>query len=105
METLLRLLMYIGLLTMGIVVGAKVSFPKKFNKLIGWLQLGSVLLLLFVMGLRIGINERVLESFGSIGLRATGLSIGAIAGSVLLLLILKKKIVTWDKEGGEHHDN
>lgn len=101
-ETILRLIMYIGLLSLGIVVGSKVALPKSMDKLLSKLQLMSVILLLFVMGIRIGINNQVISSFGSIGFSATCLSLGAIVGSVFMLKCVSSFIL---KKGGQAHDN
>ncbi|NLB24451.1 MAG: lysine exporter LysO family protein [Clostridiales bacterium] len=49
-----------------------------------------VFLLVFVMGSRIGGDERVLESLGSIGINAFILTIATFIGSILMVTFARK---------------
>ena len=52
------------------------------------LTMGSICLLLFVLGLSVGASQEVLVHIGALGLQAAILSLGAIAGSVLAVQLL-----------------
>lgn len=50
----------------------------------------SIYLLLFLLGGLVGINDQVISSFGSLGLKAAVLSFGAILGSGITLLLIDR---------------
>lgn len=50
----------------------------------------SIYLLLFLLGGLVGINDQVINAFAGLGLKAAVLSIGAIAGSCLMLLLIDR---------------
>ena len=63
------------------------------------LTMGSVYILLFVLGLSVGTNQEVLSHIGTLGVQAAILAVGAIAGSVLAVQLLN----LWP-EGTSHED-
>jgi len=85
-----RLLIYIGMLIVGILIGYKEISHKKFLEKINYLQLGALILLLFVMGIRIGSDEKVINSIGEIGIKACIISISSILFSILTVFIYRK---------------
>ena len=52
------------------------------------LTMGSICLLLFVLGLSVGASQEVVAHIGALGVQAAILSLGAIAGSVLAVQLL-----------------
>ena len=48
----------------------------------------SIYLLLFLLGISVGINEKIINSFPLIGFRAIILTMSGIAGSVILAWVL-----------------
>lgn len=86
----LKFLLYIGILLLGIFLGYKeMSHPKLLRRL-DQFQMVALLMLLLIMGVRIGAEDMVIQNLGTIGLKALSLSAGAIAGSIILLWIFRK---------------
>lgn len=50
----------------------------------------SIYLLLFLLGISVGINDTVLSGFGRIGLNSVVIALSSVAGSILLSYILYK---------------
>lgn len=79
--------MIIVLLVMlaGIMTGLAINrFPRVIklnNKLIS----GAIFLLLFLLGISVGLNKIIIQNLDKIGIQALVITIGAVAGSVLTL--------------------
>lgn len=84
------ILLYLGLLIVGGFLSYKGWIHKNLSAKIDKLQLACLFALLFVMGMRIGMNDRVLEAFAQIGLHAVLYAIFTVAGSVFMVHILLK---------------
>ena len=65
------------------------------------LQLACLFMLLFIMGLRIGMDDRVIKGFAQIGLHAVLFGLFTIAGSVLGVHFL---LSMFGKKRGVRHD-
>lgn len=50
----------------------------------------SIYILLFLLGISVGINDKVISGFGRIGLNAIVIALSSVAGSILLSSILYK---------------
>jgi len=72
----------------GILLGRLLSIHQLLIRVADQLAMASVLLLLFVLGLSVGLNHEVLAHFGTLGLQAVILTLGAIAGSVTAVQLL-----------------
>lgn len=74
----------------GIVVGfifrKKRSIITTADKFAGW----SIYLLLFLLGLSVGNNEKVINNFAQIGFNAIILTLSGISGSIILSFIVYK---------------
>ncbi|GGL30750.1 hypothetical protein GCM10009037_13110 [Halarchaeum grantii] len=60
----------------------------------------GLLVLLAMMGVRLGASERVLSNLGPLGLRAVALAAGSIAGSVLLVVAAGRYLPSLEPDGG-----
>lgn len=89
------ILLYLGLLIFGGILSYKGLIHSQLMNKIDKLQLACLFALLFIMGLRIGMDDRVLKAFAQIGFHAILFAMFTIAGSVgvvhLLLKIFRKK--------------
>ncbi|MCY1635188.1 LysO family transporter [Marinifilum sp. D737] len=78
------------LMTLGIGLGFFVGkFPKVIkgvDKMTTW----SIYLLLFLLGIGVGLNEKIINNLHTIGLQALILTIGAILGSLIFAYITYK---------------
>lgn len=85
------LILYLSIALIGYYVGARFRGRKgKVWDIISRSVTLVVFLLVFVMGSRIGGDERVLESLGSLGINAFILTIATFIGSVLMITIARK---------------
>lgn len=82
--------MYLGIIVLGGLIGAKLKLKESFIKRLGSLQTACLLFLLFVMGIKIGMDEKVINSFLSIGLNAVIMSIFTVGFSVIFVYIINK---------------
>ena len=78
------------LMTLGIAIGFFIGkFPKIIkgvDKMITW----SIYLLLFLLGIGVGLNEKIINNMHSIGLQALILTVGAVIGSIIFAYITYK---------------
>ncbi len=84
------ILLYLGLLIIGGFLSYRGWIHKGLSSKIDKLQLACLFALLFIMGLRIGMNDSVLNAFAQIGLHAVLYAVFTIAGSVLVVHLLLK---------------
>ncbi|HZK33317.1 MAG TPA: LysO family transporter [Tissierellaceae bacterium] len=86
----LRLLLYLGVLLIGGIIGGRVKIIENIDKNLGKIQNISLLFLLFVMGVSIGINDKIISNLLSIGFKAGIISIFTIIFSIISVYIVKK---------------
>lgn len=86
----LRLLLYLGVLLIGGIVGRKVKIVKNVDKNLAKIQNVCLLFLLFVMGVSIGINDKIISNLLSIGFKAGVISIFAVVFSIIFVYIIKR---------------
>lgn len=86
----------LALMTLGIFIGWFLHKKEKFLKIVSELTNWAIYLLLFLLGLSVGTNEKILRNFDTIGYQAIVITIFAVLGSVLVswltyILFFKKK--------------
>ncbi|WP_422487218.1 LysO family transporter [Gudongella sp. DL1XJH-153] len=79
----IRLLMYLAVILLGTLIGARAKINKKLSGRLGSIQTACLLLLLLVMGIKIGMDKDVIDSFFSIGYSAIIISIFTVGFSIL----------------------
>lgn len=79
----IRLLMYLAVILLGALIGARAKINKKLIGRLGSIQTACLLLLLLVMGIKIGMDEEVIGSFFSIGYSAIIISVFTVGFSIL----------------------
>lgn len=79
--------LYLFLLILGGYLSYKGLIWKALSEKIDKLQLLCLFVLLFIMGLRIGMDDRVLDAFAQIGLHAVLYGIATVMGSLLMVHI------------------
>jgi len=89
----LRLGMYLGIIILGAIIGAKGRLSEKLTKRLGSIQTACLLLLLTIMGIKIGMDKEVISSFLTIGYKAVIISIFTIGMSILFVMILKPYVL------------
>ncbi len=83
-----KLLLYIALLLVGMFMSKKNLFSEKIIDSIGKIQMVCLLLLLFAMGINLGMNDEILRSFATIGLKGIAFGLITIIFSVLFVHLL-----------------
>lgn len=89
-----RILLYFGLLALGWFLSNKGYIHEKLMSKISGIQSLFLFILIFIMGIRIGMDEHVISSIGQIGIMAAVFAVVTVAFSVLFVHIVRKKIFT-----------
>jgi len=80
----------IGLLVAGIILGVFIRDYKAIIKVSARLTDGSIFLLLFFLGISVGMNEQIISNFQKIGLQSFAITILATMGSILVSYLVYK---------------
>jgi uncharacterized membrane protein YbjE (DUF340 family) len=78
----------IGLLVAGVVIGIFIRNYKKVINLSAKLTDGAIFLLLFFLGISVGMNEKIISNFSKIGLQSFIITILATLGSIFVSYIV-----------------
>jgi uncharacterized membrane protein YbjE (DUF340 family) len=78
----------LGILGAGILLGLFIQKRKQLIKINDKLMTWSIFILLFLLGISVGVNDTIVNNLDTIGLKALIITIGAIAGSVLVAWII-----------------
>ena len=81
-------LIVIFLFVAGIVVGRLLRDKKTTRKNIDRLVSVAIFVLLFLLGISVGINDKITNDFSKIGYNAILLTIGAVLGSLILAKVV-----------------
>ena len=93
--------LYFGFILVGFLIGSKIV-PKGIEiKFTNTLFPVLVFLVIFLMGIIIGSDEKVISSIGSIGTIAFVLTLFAMTGSVLAVTLMRK-LLKIDRKGIRH---
>ncbi len=78
------------IMTAGIILGYfihnKTALIKISDKLTSW----SIYLLLFLLGIQVGLNDKIINNIHTIGIQATVITIGSLLGSLIFAYITYK---------------
>lgn len=89
----LRLVLYLGILTLGGLIGYYDKVSEKLQSNLNKIQNLCLLFLLFMMGITIGINDEVIFNLVSIGFKAGIISIFTVTFSIIFVRLVRKFIV------------
>jgi uncharacterized membrane protein AbrB (regulator of aidB expression) len=92
------LLLYIGMLAMGVLVGSRKSVRSRELPWLGRVQFVALIALIAVLGVEIGADDKVISSLGEIGLSALIITVFALAGSILCVSLVRR-LLKLDREG------
>ncbi len=90
------IIIVLAIMVLGIGIGLIIGNRPKTIKVVGVLTSFSIFLLLFLLGIGVGTNNKIINNLDSIGIQALVLSIGALLGSLICAyftynLFFKKK--------------
>lgn len=89
-----RILLYFGLLAIGWLMSNKGYIPEKIMKKISNIQSIFLFILIFIMGIRLGMDEQVVKTIGQIGFKAAIFAFLSAGFSVLFVFLSRKKLIT-----------
>ena len=92
------LLLYIGMLALGSLVGSRRSVRSRTLPWLGRLQFVALIILIAILGVAIGADDKVISSLGEICLSALVITVFALAGS-LLAVTLVRRLLGLDRQG------
>lgn len=100
----LRILLYFGLLAVGWFLSNKGLIHESLLKKISHIQTLILFALIFVMGIRVGMDEQVVSSIGQIGIKAATFAAVTAGLSILFVHALRKKVFHDNKITGAQND-
>ena len=89
----LRLALYLGILLLGGTIGYFDKISEKIESNLNIIQNISLLFLLFVMGITIGMNDKVVSNLFSIGIKAIIISSSSIIFSIIFVRLISKFVL------------
>lgn len=101
---LTNVLLYLVLLILGGLLSYKGLIHQKLIRRAGSIQLFFLYVLIFIMGLRIGLDRDIIDAIYSIGFRAGIYSIFTISISALMVFIVSKFIIRSHPKGEGGND-
>lgn len=97
---LFKIALYIGIMAVGVFFSRNGKIPQKVFKEIDRIQMVCLLFLLFVMGVSVGVNKQVMQSFPKLGLQSVIFSVFTISFSVLFVFLFQRVFEMIVKKGG-----
>lgn len=83
-----KLLLYIGLLTLGIILSKMNIFGERVYRSIGKLQTLCLILLLTSMGINLGMNDEIIKSLATIGVKGVIFGLTTVVFSIAFVHIV-----------------
>ncbi|MEA3494518.1 MAG: LysO family transporter [Bacteroidota bacterium] len=87
------MLIVISIMFAGFLVGFLLRKKDKVSKYVDVLINSAIILLLFFLGVSVGINEKIINNFEQLGFEALMLTVGAVIGSLVVTPFIYKFIL------------
>lgn len=87
-----KLLLYMLLLSIGLILGRKGIFGEKVYESLDLLQMICLMLLLFMMGINLGANKKIVESIATIGFKGITYGLSTVIFSIIFVNIYARFI-------------
>ena len=97
----MNILLYLIILALGAFIGNKKLLKDSIITKLDNIQTLALLLLLFIMGISIGMDKEVIASFATIGVQAVILALFSVGFSVLAVKIISKKVLALEEKREE----
>jgi len=98
----MTILLYLLILILGAIIGNKKLLKDSVMKKLDHIQTFSLLLLLFIMGVSIGMDKDVITSFATIGMQAAILAVFSVVFSILGVKVISKKVLILEEKREEN---
>lgn len=93
-QMLVSIVLIIASMLAGVVAGlAKKKFSDREKKFLSYSMTGLVFILIFLMGIKTGLNQEVIAGIGVYGLKALLIALAAIGGSVLFAFAFDRLVL------------
>ncbi len=92
----------LAIMTTGIIIGLLTHHNTRWIKINDKLTMGAIYVLLFLLGIRVGINDTIINNIHTIGLQAIIITIGALLGSLICAYIIYKLFFIPQKKDSTH---
>jgi len=86
------------LMIVGMICGYLLKEKKKILQISEKMTTAIIFILLFMLGIGVGLNKKVISSIDTIGWQATAITLGSILGSVIFAFITFKLFFTSKNE-------
>lgn len=93
------IILYLLILGFGAIIGNKKLLKESVLAKLDHLQTISLLLLLFIMGVSIGLDREVVTSFASIGLQALIIATFSVVFSIVAVKLISGKVMETSEKG------
>lgn len=97
--TLQSLSIYIGLVVVGAILGSRPFVRGRDLPWLGRFQFVALMILITALGVKLGANDEVVSSLGTIGLSALLITLLALIGSVACVFLLRKFLLKLSRRG------
>lgn len=94
----MTILLYIAVLLLGGFISARGFLKPGVEKQADRLLNGSLFVLIFMMGIKIGMDENVLNSFRTIGVQALVLAVSSVVFSIVGVRLVAKYVLRWEED-------
>ncbi len=99
LSTLAGLATYIAFVAVGALIGSRKVVRSRALSWLGKVQFLALLVMIAVLGVKLGANDEVVAALGQIGLMALAVTVLALVGSVLLVTLLRRFVLKLDHYG------
>jgi uncharacterized membrane protein YbjE (DUF340 family) len=97
-----RILLYVVIILIGAFIGNRGKLSDMVVKNLSKIQFACLMLLLFIMGVNIGINEQIISSFGKLGLQALVLALSSVVLSIAAVRLVSMYFRSREKAVQKH---
>lgn len=97
--TLTGLATYVSFVAVGALIGSRKAVRSRELVWLGKFQFAALLLMVAMLGVKLGANDEVVASLGQIGLMALVVTLLAMIGSLLFVYLLRRFVLRLDRYG------
>jgi len=97
--TLTGLATYVSFVAVGALIGSRKAVRSRDLTWLGKIQFAALIMMVALLGVKLGANDEVVASLGQIGLMALVVTLLAMIGSLLLVYLLRRFVLKLDCYG------
>ena len=97
--TLTSLATYVAFVTVGALIGSRKAVRSRQLVWLGKVQFAALILMVVMLGIKLGSNDEVIPALGQIGLTALVITLLAMVGSLLAVHLLRRFVLKLDHYG------